>query len=372
MLTTSFPLGRFFGVEVRVHLSFLLLLALSVGYSAVTMNNATRGFGLWLALCFAVLVREVARGIAALYSGLQLRAIFLLPVGGVMAFAPREKDTAPASTRLVTVSAPIANFGMGLLLLGFCYGVEPHAALLAQPWISFTHILRSFVWMQMVLGVVNLLPAAALPTRQLLRSRTSAGSTPAPTARSAGPAFGLGAAIAIAVVLAGFVTMNLWLIIIGGFMLLGAQLNAGSPLDVAEAGTILVSDVMLTEYTLLSSSDTLRGALDLAAHSLQDVFPVVRGDRLVGSVSRQTLASRLQSEGDGYLQGAMTRSLPLAAPSEKLVEALRRTSSLGATEFIPVVEDGAMLGILTPQNLSRSVQQMRLTRTPQKTERNDS
>ena len=68
----------------------------------------------------------------------------------------------------------------------------------------------------------------------------------------------------------------------------------------------------------------------------------------------------------------MTRSLPLAAPSEKLVEALRRTSSLGATEFIPVVEDGAMLGILTPQNLSRSVQQMRLTRTPQKTERKDS
>jgi CBS domain-containing protein len=371
MLTTSIPLGRFFGVEMRVHLSFILLLALSVGYSTITLNSATRGFGLWLALCFAVLVREVARAVAALYSGLQLRALFLLPVGGVMAFAPREKETAPPSTRLVTIAAPIANFGMGLLILGFCYGVEPHAGLLAQPWISFTHILRSFVWMQMVLGVVNLLPAAALPTRQLLRSRGKDGSTPAPTARTAGPAFGLAAALAIAVVLAGFVTMNLWLILIGGFMLLGSQLNAGSPLDVSEAGSILVSDVMLTEYTLLSSSDTLRGALELAAHSLQDVFPVVRGDRLVGSVSRQTLAARLQSEGDGYLQGAMTRSLPLAEPSEKLVEALRRTSSLGATEFIPVVEDGAMLGILTPQNLSRSVQHMRLTRPPKDTTRKD-
>ncbi|HEX4154878.1 MAG TPA: CBS domain-containing protein [Acidobacteriaceae bacterium] len=360
---SSLPFGRYFGVEVRVHLSFILLLALSVGYSTIAMNNATRGLGLWLALCFAVLVREVARSIAAVYSGLRLRALFLLPVGGVMAFAPREEGTPAPSTRLVTASAPIANFGMGLLLMGFCYAIEPHISLFEQPWIGFGHILRSFVWMQMILGAVNLLPAAALPTRQLLRSR----SNNPPTARTAGPAFGLGSALAIAVVLAGFVLMNLWLIIFGGFMLLGAQLSAGSPLDTTEAGSILVSDVMLTEYTLLSSSDTLRGALERTAHSLQDVFPVVRGERLVGAVSRQTLANRLQAEGDGYLQGSMTRNLPLAAPAEKLVDALRRTSALGASEFIPVVEDNAMLGILTPHSLSRSVQQVRLTRPPKPT-----
>lgn len=358
MLRSSIPIGRFFGVEVRVHLSFLLLLALSMGYSTVVMSDALRGFGLWLALCFAVLVREVARSIAALYSGLKLRGLYLLPVGGVMAFAPKPEGTPPSDTRVLTASAPIANFGMGLLLLGFCYGIEPHVQLFAQPWISFGHLLRSFIWMQMVLGAVNLLPAAALPTRQIVRSKTNT----APTARSGGPSFGLAAAIAIAVVLAGFVMMNLWLIILGGFMLLGAQLRGGAPLDVAEAGAILVRDVMLTEYTLLSSSDTLRGALEATTHSLQDVFPVVRGNRLVGSVSRQTLSSRLQSEGDGYLQGVMTRSVPLAGPEEKLVEALRRASSLGANEFIPVVENRAMLGILTPQSLSRSVQQANLTR----------
>ena len=55
-------------------------------------------------------------------------------------------------------------------------------------------------------------------------------------------------------------------------------------------------EVMLTEYTLLSSSDTLQGALDRTVHSLQDVFPVVRGDRLVGSIARQTISERLQTE----------------------------------------------------------------------------
>jgi CBS domain-containing protein len=367
MLRSSLPIGRYFGVDVRLHLSFLLLLALSMGYSTYAMNDAMRGIGLWLALCLAVLVREVARSIAALYSGLKLRALFLLPVGGVMAFAPRPEGAPPANTRLVTAAAPIANFGMGLLLLGLCYSLEPHVSLFAQPWIGFGHLLRSFVWMQMVLGVVNLLPAAALPTRQLVRSKANV----VPTARNAGPAFGIAAAIAIAVVLAGFVMMNLWLIILGGFMLLGAQLRAGAPIEVGEAGAILVRDVMLTEYTLLSSSDTLRGALETTAHSLQDVFPVVRGNRLVGAVSRHTLANRLQAEGDGYLQGIMTRSVPFAAPTEKLVDALRRASSLGANDFIPVVEDGAMLGILTPQSLSRSVQHVNLTRVQPQRNQNE-
>jgi CBS domain-containing protein len=157
-----------------------------------------------------------------------------------------------------------------------------------------------------------------------------------------------------------------WMIILGAFMMLGAQLSSAHTVSTTDAETILVREVMLTEYTLLSSSDTLQGALDRSVHSGQDVFPVVRGDRLVGSIARQTIADRLVSEGDSYLQGAMTRSLQLASPTDKLVEALRRAALLGASEFIPVVEgDGAdfkMVGILTPQSLSRAVQQIKLMR----------
>ncbi len=136
-----------------------------------------------------------------------------------------------------------------------------------------------------------------------------------------------------------------------------------------DAEAILVREVMLTEYTLLSSSDTLQGALDRTVHSLQDVFPIVRGDRLVGSIARQTIAQRLLTDGDSYLQGIMSRSLQLASPTDKLVEALRRAASLGASEFIPVVEDGTMIGILTPQSLARAVQQVKVTR-PAPTQRN--
>jgi CBS domain-containing protein len=219
------------------------------------------------------------------------------------------------------------------------------------------------VWLQLVLGVVSLLPLPTTPNRAL-----GTEATPKEGAKSAKPggmrlpSLGLGTALALGMIVCGLVLMNVWLIAFGGFMLLGAQISSSSTVSSADAGTILVREVMLTEYTLLSSSDTLQGALSRTVHSLQDVFPVVRGDRLVGSIARQTIASRLLSDGDSYLQGIMTRSLQLATPAEKLVEALRRAAALGASEFIPVVEDGAMIGILTPQSLSRAVQHAKLNR----------
>jgi len=373
MLRASIPIGRFLGIDLRIHISFPLLLALAVAYSLATTGSPVRGTGLWLALLFAVVVREVARTIAVAYSELRLRALFLLPVGGVMALVQRAPGTPGAATlpKPVTLVAPIANFTMGFLLMGLSYAIDPQVPLVAQPWISMAHILRSFIWLQFVMGAINLLPTATVPSRQMFRQRAGKGAenkgVRAAGTRTPTPAFGLGTGLAIALLLAGFLLMsywplNLWLILLGGFLLLGAHIKAGQALNENDADAILVSDVMLTEFTLLSSSDTLQGALARTVHSLQDVFPVVRGDRLVGSVSRQTIADNLQANGDSYLQGVMTRSLQLASPEEKVVLALRRAASLGASEFIPVVDGDAMLGILTPQSLSRAVHQVKQTR----------
>ena len=366
MLRSSFAIGRFMNVDLRVHISFLLLLALAIGFSVFTNGEATRGVALWLAMCSAVLVREIARSIAATYVGLRLRALFLLPVGGLMAFSTTAPGgvTPEANTRILMLTGPIANFGVGLLLLGTSYALEPQVSLIAQPWISPGHILRSLVWMQLILGMVSLLPMPVAPSA----AATSDSPTQSKSAKSGlsrvlpFPSFGLGTALALAMIVAGFVLMNLWLVILGAFMMLGAQISSARTVSSTDAAAILVREVMLTEYTLLSSSDTLQGALDRSIHSAQEVFPVVRGDRLVGSIARQTIAERLLSEGNSYLQGIMTRSLQLASPSDKLIEALQRAAALGASEFIPVVEDGAVIGILTPQSLSRAVQQVKLMR----------
>ena len=359
MLRSSFPAGRLFGVELRVHISFPLLLILCVAYGAAATGNALRGLGLWLALLLAVSVRESARALAGAYGRLRLRALFLLPVGGVMAFAPGRAgaQSANADTRLISWAAPVANIVVGGLMLGMCYGFQPGLHLAEQPWISPHHILRSVIWTQFLMAAIGLLPSA-LPSRTAAAAPAPAAEgKPAPADK---PAFLRGftllSAVAISLVLAGLLATNMWLLMLGAFTLLFAQITAAQqPLASPEAESIKVRDVMLTEYTLLSTSDTLSGALGRTVHSLQDVFPVVRGDRLVGSVARGTLVDALQMQGEGYLQGVMTRGMQTASPEENLVDALRRSAALGASEFIPVVDDNMMLGILTPQSLSRAV-----------------
>ena len=343
------------------------------GSTAGPSDSACSGAGLFAALAFAVAVRETARCIAAAYVGLRLRVLFLLPVGGVMAFAPPDAGINTGALPLV-LTAPLANIGMGLLLLGLSYAIAPQVNLLTQPWISPEHVLRSFVWMQFVLAIVNLLPTATLPTRQLLRlgqrGAGNAAKAVTPTLSNAGPAFGLMAAIGVMMVLTGLLTSNLFVALLGVFALLASQLttttqtSASASPDAPVGDGMRVDEVMLTEFTLLSNSDTLRGALDRTVHSLQDAFPVVRGNRLVGSVTRHTLAEQLMLEGDSYVQGVMTRNLQVAAPREPWIAALRRAGGQNASEFIPVAEDGRLLGILTPQNLSRAVNQVRQTRPP--------
>ena len=369
----AIPMGRWFGVHLRVHLSFLLLLALSAGYSVVATGSMLRGVGLWLALLAAVLVRELARAIAAAYAGVPLRALFLLPFGGVMALEPREGGLPKSSQRMIALTGSLANFGCALVLLGFAYGVDPRVSLLRQPWITVEHILRSAVWLQVGLGLVNLLPAKSLSLQRFMRPRTKAAAPEAPPAETpAGPsalpgkrpAFGLGTALALALIVSGFLLAMLWPVLLGLTLLFMNYVGRLAAVNSGDVATLTVGDVMLTEFTPLPASSTLRDGLLRTTHPLQDTFPVVRGDRLVGWISRNALATRLQAEGDSYLQGAMVRSLQMASPGERRGDALRRAAALGASEFIPVVEDGAMVGILSPTNLERAVGQTRLTQPP--------
>lgn len=359
----SFPLGRWFGVDVRVHLSFAVLFAAALVYGRA-YQSTMRGFALFVALVFAVAVRETARAIAAAYIGLRLRALFLLPVGGVMAFSAQESSVTTSTTPLV-IASPLSNFGMGLLLVAISYAAAPGVHLWSQPWISPLYILRGFVWTQFVLGMVNLLPVAALPTRQLFAAKSQQGKRGTESTTGSGSRFGIIAGFAVALIVAGLAIANVYLVLLGFFCLLGSQLESQLSVDTgAPPESMRVEEVMLTEFTTISSSDTLQSALAQTVHSLHEVFPVLRGNRLVGSVSRQTLEARLQMEGDGYVQGVMTKALQVVAPREELLPALRRAGGYGASEFLPVAEEGRVVGILAPQSLSRAVQQVNQARVP--------
>ena len=351
----SFPVGRFLGVDVRIHTFFLVLLGLSISFASMSGTTGGRGFGLWLLLLLAVVVREIARAIGAAWYGLELRSVLLLPIGGLMSYATpeaTERASTPEMQKRMAVIGPIANIGFGLLLAAMTLTIAPQVNLLERPWMAPTHLLRAAVWVNLLLGLVNLLPALPLDGGRVFRGEFAKSKGAIKGTRAAA---GLGQIIAVVLMIAGFILPNVWLIMIGGFVLIGAHMEDKGLLLQPDVDAVRMSDVMLTQYSMLSASDTLEDALQRSVHTLQDVFPVVRGSNLVGAVSRQSIVEALQADGNGYVQGVMTRSFQTAQPGDSLVKTLRRIMGGQGAQLVPVLEGDRIVGIITPQNLAHSM-----------------
>lgn len=354
----TLPLGRWMGVELRVHTFFLLLLALSIAESGSVGGTSARGTGLWLALLAALVVREAARALTAAYNGMDLRGLLLLPIGGMMAFAHTSGGgdaKSQRAERALLVAGPIANFAAALVIAGLYRGASAQIDLLDKPLMTPLHLIRTLLWMQVVMGSMHLVPAYPLDAGRWLRAEL-ARSKGAVTALKA--ASGLGMLMALMMIVAGILVFHsVWLAMAGFFVLMGGQMEEQGHVLQGLVDTVRMKDIMLTEYATLAASDTFEDAMQRSLHTLQEDFPVVRGNTLVGVISRSEVAGAMAHEGNGYVQGVMQRSYNVAKPDDTLGRVVRRMQSGGRAELLPVVEGGRVVGIVTLQNLRQSMGQ---------------
>lgn len=347
----SISLGKYFGVEVRLHAIFVLSLPIIIMLSALLDGSGMRGFGLWLLLLSAVIVREVGHGLATASAGFAVDRLLLLPTGS----APTEERSLNASTRgerFIALSGPLSNFAVGITMALLMYAATPAINLFAQPWVTPQHLLRSAIWAQVLLGGLHLLPAWPLDAGIVLRRqfRRIRGNDSGVRASA-----GLSHAISLVLIILGAALTNAWLIVMGCSLLLSSRGDAISRLGQQAAGTVTAAEVMLTDFATLSASDTLEDALRRSVHSLQDVFPVVRGPILVGSIHRDTLAQALRADGNGYVQGVMTRTVEVVSADDLLLPALERMQKNRDAQLVSVMREEKLVGILTPSSLTQSM-----------------
>jgi CBS domain-containing protein len=357
----SFPFGRFLGVEVRIHAFFVLLLGMSISFGTILSGSGSSGMGLWFMLLFAVAVREIARAVVCAWYGLDIRSILLMPTGGLPIFASQDDTARAASPRIerwLAGAGPAANMLIGLVLFGLVAGISPEVRLLARPLVSPAGLLRSLIWVQVLLGGLHLLPAFPLDAGRVLRSelaRSGARMKSGEGLKLSQQAVLLGQLTAGGLIVLGWVMNNLIVVMAGLSVFAAAHLEDQGMLLQTKVDSVRMKDVMLTEFSTLSASATLEDALEQAVHTLQDVFPVVRAGNLVGAVSRQGIFDALQTDGNGYVQGVMTRSFHTAQPNDSLVKTLQRITSGQGAQLVPVVDGERVVGIITPQNLSQSM-----------------
>ena len=372
MRSWSIPIGRLFGVDVRIHLTFLILpmFVFWTDYEA-HQGNATgpRDLALVAIILACVAAHECGHMLAARRVGLIPKAVILLPLTGVALYdESRSEKPRPAALlwqreiRLALIG-PLVSFALACLAAAVVTSSGREIDLFQWPFLQATNLPKSLVWANLWIAILNLMPAYPLDGGRILRaffSRTLDAS--AATRR----AVSISNAIAMVLMIAGLFSDS-WLTMVGVIVFSAAQLEERALVFQSVLDNVRLEEVMLTDFATLSPADTLEDALEKAVHSLQDDFPVVRGMDMVGVISKQRILDALRAEGNGYVQAVMNKIFEVSLRQDSLGSAFRKLTARNSS-IIPVVEDQRLIGIVTLQNLMHSMALLAETRKLQRDE----
>ncbi len=352
MRSWSFPAGRIFGIDIRIHLTFafLLIFVWMTEGPALGAAGLSRGFALVGLVLASVILHELGHMLATLRQRLPAHSVVLLPIGGVSLLQESSRQKLEPNRELrIALAGPAVNLLLAFLAAAVVLSVAPEAALWKQPFVYSGNLPRSFFWMNLFLGVFNLLPAYPADGGRIVRSLLARRMD---VMRATRRAVSIGQGFAMVFILAGI--WNTWLMLVGFFLFVAAQLEDRSAVFQSVLEQVRLQEVMLTDFSTLSPADTLEDALHKAVHTLQDDFPVVRGSDMVGVVSRQKIVNALRVGGNGYVQSVMNRVFSVSQAGDTLATAFRKLTSQGVT-VLPVVDCGRLVGIITLQNLMHSM-----------------
>lgn len=173
MLGWSLKLFRIAGIQVAVHVSFLILL-LPVAYDGWRLGGWEGASVNVLTLCtlFAcVLLHEFGHSFTAMGFGIGVRRILLMPIGGMAEFdsIPRQ----PIREFLITIAGPAVNFviaGGLALFIDEPPGWRLRNAFDAEYAATLTGFLQLVLAWNLIMGLFNLLPVFPMDGGRIFRA----------------------------------------------------------------------------------------------------------------------------------------------------------------------------------------------------------
>ncbi len=344
----SIRIASFRGIPVRMHVTFLLLLAW-VGVinwrREGTAAAVVTGIAFIVGIFGCVLLHEFGHALTARRYGIRTRDVTLLPIGGLARLERMPEE--PLQELWVALAGPAVNVALAALL-GLWILAVGRAVPLAELGVMTGPVAERLLAVNVMLFAFNLVPAFPMDGGRILRALLA---TRLEYARATQIAATLGQATALVFGFLGLFADPLLL-----FIALFVWIGAASESTLVGMRTALrgipVARVMFTEFHTLSRDATLADAVDLTLAGSQKDFPVVAGGRVVGLLTQHDILQGLARGGTHVpVVELMDRDFQLAHPREMLEGVFRRLKERNC-RAAPVVEDDARLvGLVTMDNI---------------------
>ena len=360
----SYTVARVSGIDIRIHATFALILALGAfqwGFPKglegdSSLAGAVFGMGLMILLFTCVVLHELGHSLVAQRFGLTVREIVLLPIGGV---ARLEKNPEkPLHELLIAAAGPLVNVAIAVLLF-FAGGVaanlgafEATSFLAPERPPSFA-VLWAWLFLANVgLALFNLIPAFPMDGGRVLRAALA---MKLGFSRGTQIATGIGQAVAVGLGILGVLAGNLLLVIVALFVFMGAGQERAEEQARTVLTTLRVGDAYNRHALTLAPGDHVSKVVDFIMTSYQPDFAVLQGGRLLGVVTRDDVLKSLVTElNDLYVAGIMRRDVLTVDARQGLDDVRRLMGEKG--ERIAAVNDGeTFLGLVSAEDIGEAL-----------------
>lgn len=354
----SFKVGRAFGIELRIHITFFLIIAWAAYIWGVGYENGIAGavYGaLLITLLFVcVVIHELCHSRMAIHYGGEVASITLLPIGGVSLLKNMPDD--PRKELWVSLVGPLSNVVIAALL-GVVLALLPGKVSMASTE-EFTNVITGIsaqglvtylLMINLLLALFNLLPAFPLDGGRVLRSLLAQHMSYVRATRAAVTA---GQVFAFILGITGLL-LGAWLwILIAIFIYMGAEQEGAGAQMKSILGQLTVGQAVARNVRVLRPGDKLADVVAVVLHTYQEDFPVVEEGRLEGVLTRANLIAGLHDLGpDATVERVMERNFPVVNSSEPFSKVYEKINESGV-RAVAVVDEGRLVGMVTMEHLS--------------------
>jgi Zn-dependent protease/CBS domain-containing protein len=360
---TSWRVARIAGIEVRVDSSWVVIallitysmyLRLSVLYPELSGGGAVGLASLSAVLFFgSVLVHELAHALVAQARGIRVQDITLFLFGG--ATRAKVESRGPGDEFLIALVGPLTS---GLLagLFGIVAGLGRDV--LTTPLAGTFGYLA---WTNLLLAAFNLVPGFPLDGGRLLRAAIwkTTGSLARATRVASVAGQGVGwllVAAGVAWLLAGDLAGGIWFAFIGWFLVQAARASYQELQLQQLLRGVEAEDVMAANLLRIPPELSLQDAVDdYFMRYDHGAFPVEEQERTIGLLTLRGI--RRVPREQWPARRVRDHMVPLSdqvvvAPEARMDGVVGKLQD-GEANRVLVVEDGEVVGIITPSDLTR-------------------
>lgn len=375
----SLRVGTLFGIPIKLGASFLLilpLLAYLIGTQVVVTTDLLNGvFGTtidpapltagalpWLlgvaaavGLFGSVLLHELGHSLVARRYGLDIEAITLWFLGGLAQFAELPDDWRHEFT--IAAAGPLVSLALGLGFYG-SFALLPDGLPAAQFVVGYLAVLN------VVLAAFNALPGFPMDGGRILRALLSRNRS---RLRATHIAAAVGKGFAVLLGIAGFLTFNLFWVLIAFFIFIAATGETRQVVMEAAFEGLTVGEIMTPAAGLdvVSPETSIDELLDRMVRERHTGYPVLDGDDLVGVVTLDDVEDDASERRDGATVGdVMTTDLVTVSPGTNAAQALTTLQREGIGRILVTDRDGSLAGLISRTDLMTVLEVVQLRERP--------